>query len=426
MSHNSHRSGYSELVDRLNCFPQGAPPSASLYKILKILLSEREATLISVLPIRPFTANQAARAWKMKPLQAHKVLDSLAGRAMLVDIECNGQTTYVLPPPMAGFFEFSLMRTRGDIDQHALAELFYQYINVEQEFVLSLFAHGETQLGRVFVQEPMLPEDNGVHVLDYERASEVILTASHRGISICYCRHKMQHVGRNCDAPMDICMTFNTSAGSLIKHGHARQVDTVECLDLLQQAYERGLVQFGENVRQNVNFICNCCACCCEAMIAARKFGLLHPVHTSNFIPSLDDSRCNGCGKCVTACPVEALVLISANDPHKPKRKIARINEHICLGCGVCVRACPDTAIALQSRKKRVITPLNSVHKSVMMAIERDTLQHMIFDHRVLWNHRALAAVLGVIFRLPPIKKIMASNQMKSRYVEYLLTKIRL
>jgi len=25
-------------------------------------------------------------------------------------------------------------------------------------------------------------------------------------------------------------------------------------------------------------------------------------------------------------------------------------------------------------------------------------------DYRVLWNHRALAAVLGVILRLPPIK----------------------
>ena len=42
---------------------------------------------------------------------------------------------------------------------------------------------------------------NALHVLDYERASEVVRTASHRGIGVCYCRHKMEHLGRACDAP---------------------------------------------------------------------------------------------------------------------------------------------------------------------------------------------------------------------------------
>jgi len=50
----------------------------------------------------------------------------------------------------------------------------------------------------------------------------------------------------------------------------------------------------------------------------------------------------------------------------------------------------------------------------------------MIFDNRVMWNHRALAAVTGVILRLPPVKKIMAGNQVKSRYMEYLAEKFKL
>ena len=61
---------------------------------------------------------------------------------------------YVLPPPMAGFFEFSLMRVRDDIDQKLLSELFYQYLNVEDDFIRELFTRGETQLGRAFVHEP--------------------------------------------------------------------------------------------------------------------------------------------------------------------------------------------------------------------------------------------------------------------------------
>jgi len=318
-----------------------------------------------------------------------------------------------------------MMRTRGDVDQKVLGELYYQYMNVEEEFIRDLFVRGETQLGRMFVHEPALSTENAVHVLDYERASEVIRTATHRGIGMCYCRHKMMHVGRNCDAPMDICMTFNSSAESLTRHGYARSVDVAEGLDLLQQAYERNLVQFGENVRERVNFICNCCGCCCEAMIAARKFGMLNPVHTSNFLPRVDEHACNGCGKCVTACPVEAMSLVSANDAHNPKLRSARVDENACLGCGVCVRTCSQKALGLRSRPERVITPVDSVHRTVMMAIERGDLEDLIFDNRVLWNHRALAAVLGSILRLPPLKQVMASRQVKSRYLEYLITHVR-
>ena len=423
MAHHTNKSGYHHLVDRLNRYPQGAPPSKLLDRILSMLFSEKEAGLVSLLPIKPFTADKAARIWKISQPKARKVLDRLASRAILVDMDQNGETQYILPPPMAGFFEFSLMRVRNDIDQKALSELFYEYMNVEEDFIKSLFTHGETQLGRVFVHEPVLSNDNAIHVLDYERASEVIKTASHRGIGTCYCRHKMYHVGKACDRPMDICMTFNTSARSLIKYGHARAVDVSEGLDILDQAHDSNLVQFGENVRERVNFICNCCGCCCEAMIAARKFAIFTPVHTSNFIPEINSDACTGCGKCVIICPVEAMTLVSANNPKHPKKKKACLNKDICLGCGLCVRACTEEYIELKSLAQRVITPLNGTHRAVVMAIERGSLQNLIFDNKVLWSHRALAGVLGVILKLPPFKQILANQQVKSRYLETLINR---
>ena len=75
----------------------------------------------------------------------------------------------------------------------------------------------------------------------------------------------------------------------------------------------------------------------------------------------------------------------------------------------------------MKSRPQRVITPLNSAHRTVVMAIERGTLPDFIFDNQVMTSHRALAAVLGIILKLPPIKQAMASEQMKSRYLERLL-----
>jgi Pyruvate/2-oxoacid:ferredoxin oxidoreductase delta subunit len=424
MAHATARSGYLDLVDRLNRFPQGAPPSDLLFRILRILFTEREAGLVAQLPVRPFTAETAARAWKTTPDEARKVLEALADRALLVDAVRDGETRWVLPPPMAGFFEFSMMRVRGDVDQKALAELFWQYLNVEEEFVRNLFTRGETQLGRTFVNEEALGEETeALEVLDWERASEVVREAPEIGVGVCYCRHKMQHLGRACDAPLEICMTFGTTASSLVRHGFARRADRAETLDLLHQARGRGLVQFGENVRRQPAFICNCCGCCCEALIAQRRFGFLKPVHTTGFRPAIDRERCRGCGKCATACPVEAMGLVSADDPKAPKKRTARLAEDACLGCGVCVPTCRTGALRLVRRERRTIPPLDTVHRTVVMAIERGQLADVVFDDRTLASHRLLGAVLGAILKLPPVKRTLAREQVKMRYLEALIAR---
>jgi ferredoxin len=429
MAHATARGAYGALADRLNRMPQGAPPTDLLFRILALMFTEREAGLVAQLPVRPVTARRAARIWGIGETEARSVLDGLASRCILLDMEGPNGTLYILPPPMAGFFEFSMMRVRDDIDQHLLAELFYQYITVEDDFIVSLFTHGETQLGRTFVNEPALAEarpapgapDRRMEVLDWERASEIIGTAEHMGVGVCYCRHKAEHVGKACAAPRDICMTFGGTADALIRHGYARRVDRAEGMDLLAEAYESRLVQFGENVQRDVAFICNCCGCCCEAMIAQRRFGSMDPVHTTNYLPHVDAAACNGCAKCVDVCPVEAMTLVSANDPAKPRRRRAEVSDDICLGCGVCTRVCTHGALWLVPRPERVVTPVDTLHRTVVMAIERGRLQDCIFDNRALFSHRAMAGILGVILKLPPTKQVLANQQVKSRYLAKLL-----
>jgi len=83
---------------------------------------------------------------------------------------------------------------------------------------------------------------------------------------------------------------------------------------------------------------------------------------------------------------------------------------------------CKENSRTLISHEVRVITPVDGVHKAVVMAIERGKLQNLIFDNQALWSHRAMAGIVGVILKLPPVKQIMATQQVKSRYLERLIS----
>ena len=462
MGHLTSRDAYKNLEDRLNWFTQGAPSSETLTKILSVLFTEKEAKWVAKLPIRPFTLKKAAQLWGTSEAKAEKLLDHLCEKGLLVDSYDRGVRKFVLPPPMIGFFEFSLMRTRGDIDQKYLSELFYQYINVEEDFIKDLFLGMDTKLGRVFVNESVLMTEKTNHILDYERATHIIEEADFIGVGTCFCRHKNYHLGIPCklNAPMETCLTFGNVARSLAEHGgYTRPIDKAEAKEILEMSYSYNLVQMGENVREHPAFMCNCCGCCCEALEAVRRFSPMQPIATTNYIPKINYDDCVSCGKCEKVCPILAISMqeevvkgdgsfdnlhdschvIKGNDSsdtlhakcqkNRPlditsaqQKRRPVIDESICLGCGVCARNCPKKAITLQRRPIEVITPVNSTHRFVLQAIEKGTLQNLVFDNQAFANHRAMAAVFGTILKLPPLKQALASKRFKSIYLDHLLS----
>ena len=474
MGHLTSRDAYKNLEDRLNYFTQGAPSSETLTKILNVLFTEKEAKWVARLPIRPFTLKKAAQLWGTSEAKAEKLLDHLCEKGLLVDSYDHGVRKFVLPPPMIGFFEFSLMRTRGDIDQKYLSELFYQYINVEEDFIKDLFLGMDTKLGRVFVNEPVLMTEKTNHILDYERATHIIEEAEFIGVGTCFCRHKNYHLGIPCKlgAPMETCLTFGNVARSLAEHGgYTRPIDKAEAKAILEMSYGYNLVQMGENVREHPAFMCNCCGCCCEALEAVRRFSPMQPIATTNYLPHINREDCVSCGKCAKVCPILAISMEDMEEnaplPEMPKYSPAPgigqpaqaagagqpaqaagagqpaqapgagrpdslprpaksrpvIDTTICLGCGVCARNCPKKAITLQRRPIEVITPVNSTHRFVLQAIEKGTLQNLVFDNQAFANHRAMAAVFGTILKLPPLKQALASKQFKSVYLDNLLSR---
>ena len=415
MAHKTARSGYKKLQERLDRFPHGLVETETMYKILSVMFTDEEARLLSQLPIGNFTIPFAMKRWDKTREETEQILDDMASRAVLLDVERYGERQYLLPPPMIGFFEFSMMRIGTHLDQKVLAELFYEYVCQEDEFVTTLMTM-ETPLGRALVQEEAI-EDNTLYVMDYEKASEIIKNAKKVGVSTCYCRHVKEHLGEACDAPQRACLSISNSGdSSLIRHGYAEEISKEEALDILKMAKEHNLVQFAENVQKNVGFICNCCGCCCEVLSNAKKHGFTNAINSSNYICEINERKCIGCKLCVNVCPMDAIALVDSKQ--EGKKRIAVVDKEMCIGCGVCDGSCNFDALELVHRESRVFTPVNLNQKLILQAIDTNKLQSLIFRDEEKISHRFLASVLGVILKLPPAKQLLASKQLKSKYLK--------
>jgi hypothetical protein len=77
--------------------------------------------------------------------------------------------------------------------------------------------------------------------------------------------------------------------------------------------------------------------------------------------------------------------------------------------------------MSLKSRPEKIITPVDSARRLLLMAVERGKLQNLIFDTQALQIHRVMASILGAILKLPPMKRALASSQMRSRYLDRLI-----
>jgi len=410
MGHINSKS-YYDLQRRLDQAPQGAPASETLIKIFEVLLARDEARLVSLLPINLFTLEEASRLWKKSKEEARVILNVLADKGILFDFAVGGTQAYLLAPPMAGFFEFSLMRLDGRFDKKILSELYYQYINVEENFIKGIFSL-EPAIFRALVQEDAIQEKDRVVVLDYERASHIIDTSSCITVGICYCRHKMEHMGKACKNPQEVCLTFNKSAESLAKHKIARSISREEAHRILNLCIDKGLVQLGDNVQESVNWICNCCSCCCEALLAYKRLGYSANINT-NFVSRPSDEPCTECGECIERCPVNAIEL----DKRDSGSSYAKIDSGRCIGCGVCVRFCPSNSIVLERREQTAFVPKDSFERYILSAISTGKLQNLLCDNYTLLTHDLLRRFLKIILSLQPTKRLLAQKQLRSRFL---------
>lgn len=420
---------YRELGKKLDGLAVKVPWSDNFHAILKELYTVEEADLIVRMPYRLSPFKRIKKITKIEETKLKKLIDGLCAKGLIIDIEVDGDCYYMISPMVIGVFEFTMMRTGGNLQYKEWAKLFNAYMHGEQSFMAANCVEGDrVSVLRAMPHEGTVAEQDFVEVLDYEKASYYVESSSRFSLGLCACRHEKYHLGeKKCDLPLESCASFDMGADFLIRNHLAREVSKTEMLDHLARARESGLVFSADNVKKNITAICSCCACCCNILQGISKYGYNGLLVTSNFISHVDDATCNGCGKCAKACPINAIEMSPVNHPDSKIKNKAKIKEEVCVGCGVCVLQCEKTkALKLVKRKQRVLHPENVFEKLILQCLEKGTLQNQLFDKPESITHHVMRNIMGGFYRLPAVKKALMSDALRSTFLKTMTIGVKL
>lgn len=417
---------YRKLGKKIDGLTVRAPWNENLRAILKEMYTEEEADLVVRMPYRLSSFSRVKKITGIESAKLQTLLEGMCGKGLMMDLSVRGKYYYTPSPFVIGIFEFTMMRTGGNLNMKEWAKLFNEYMG-------DFMAANNPGVSRVSIlralpHEGTVAEEDFVEVLDYEKASRIVEGAGRFALGLCSCRHEKDHLGeKKCEAPLETCASFDSGADFLVRNGLAREVSRTEMLEHLARSRETGLALSADNVKRNVSAICSCCGCCCNVMLGISRHGYNGVLVTSNFIARNDTASCIGCGQCAKACPIEAIRMIPAENPDAKIKKKADVNAAYCVGCGVCVLRCTKTkSLKLVKREKRVLHPESTFERVILQCLEKGTLQNQLFDDPGSITHGVMRGIAGGFLRLPPVKKALMSDALRSRFLHAILSGVKM
>lgn len=415
---------YYELSKRLDKNVVGFPEPENekahegWLMILELLYTKEEAVVGAKLPAFPATLELLEKRTGI-PAEALKTkLDHMADKGIVMDL-VNPETKevlYSLSPPIVGFLELTMMKLgTGKVSKKDLATALSIYGGNSNDFVRQVHGAGKTALGRSLVYDSLIEEDLIPSVYEWERVMEIIDKAEVIAVSNCFCRHKQEHLGHRCSAPMETCLSLDSFGEFVIRRNFGKKITKEEAKEILLKCRKHHLVHLVDNVKHQPAWICNCCKCCCGALNAIRKHGF-PAVNPSNFMPRPVEKNCIGCSLCVKACPVDALSLKKEGGANKISVDMSR-----CIGCGVCIAACPKKELELEKRKTVSFVPDSSLELLILRAFDRGKLSEFVFENGQQFGTSFLNLVIKVIASMPKEDQKQALGQLDSKFVTYIM-----
>jgi ferredoxin len=420
MGHLVGKDIFRELGRKIDGLETRAPWNGTLHALLKELYSGEEADVVVKMPYGLSTFADLEKATAYEKTELRRILDGLTAKGLVIDIWIHEDYHYMPSPLIVGIFEFTMMRMGPNVNTKEWAKLLHDFMDGDDAYRAANLGGGkQVSFMRTLPHEEAITPSEYYEVLDYEKASFLIAEADKFSIGLCSCRHEMQHLGeKTCDVPLEKCSQFGYAADFMIRHNLAREVSRSEMAENFAQSREMGLVLGIDNVRKNARFVCHCCKCCCGPLLGISKYGYPNSIVTSNFIAEINDDACIGCGKCSKACPINAISMVAAENREAKKKQDARVDTSICIGCGVCALKCPKKACTLAKRGNRVIHPETTFERLMLQCLERGTLQNQIFANPKGINEKFMAAFVGAFLKLPPLKKALMSDRLRSKFLD--------
>ncbi len=417
MGHLVGKDLYRKLGKKIDGLTMRSPWNKTLYDILKELYTPEEAELVVRMPYGFNSLDYVEKVTGFERANLEKLLGGLSEKGLLIDVCVKDSYYYIISPMVIGIFEFTMMRTRGELDLKKWAELFHSYMHDGSDFYSTNFGKGKMISPlRALPYEDAFTDSDFVEVLDYEKATVIIENTDSFAIGICSCRHEKLHAGqKKCDIPLETCSTFGFSTKYMINHGFAREVSKSEMLENLARSREMSLVLCADNIKKDIGFICHCCGCCCNVLLGISQHGFTNSVVSSNYMAEVDNQECIECGICAEICPVNAIELNADDHP--------KVDESICLGCGVCALNCSSASMKLTKRNQRVFHPENTFERIILQCLERGTLQNMMFNDPQKVTHKFMRGFVGGFLRLPPVKKALMSDSLRSSFLNFMAGK---
>jgi formate hydrogenlyase subunit 6/NADH:ubiquinone oxidoreductase subunit I len=339
---------YVQLCERLSRFESKIPQVESSLKVLEAIYSKAEAELATAFPEGSFTASELAGHFDKDVSQLTSLLETMADKGQLFVVRtADGGKKYELSPWMPGVMEFTVIRSMDTPKIKTLLDL-TERISKEFKVLAEPFMEHPEAL-KAMLPEPhirtlpigeSLPSRQVVH--PHESVLEMVEKEESFAAARCCCRHMAEYRGDPCHVegvPEYSCLSFGKVADFVVERNFGKRITKEECREILKTCAEKGLVHNSNNFIEGLQFICNCCPCCCLFLRLIKDMGNLNIIDASNFLSTVDGAACTGCGDCAALCPTKAITL---------KEDVASVDRKVCIGCGNCVAACPAGALTLR------------------------------------------------------------------------------